>query len=857
MLYLRMFGGLSIHHAAGQRPSSAPITGAATQRRPLALLAFLATAGDRGRSRDEVLLHLWPDSTPARARNVLKQTLYALRRDLDEPDVVLGDRDRLRLNAAVVTNDVAELEAALDRAQSERAGVLYRGPFLDGVSLGDVPEFDLWARDERERLAARVTAAQRAAQRAAQPEYQPQHAVVTNAAPARQPRRRVHTRVFARGAAAAFVVLASLGALRSALRAHDAAAAPSAVDEQTIAVLPFDVATADTALEFLKKGMVDLLADRLTGDRESSPRAIAPSVRRAGRVVRGTVVGTSAHLVLSAEMRAATSGKTLGQASVTGTADSLSALVDRLAGMLLLSSVSHDAEPEQAARRALAGTPLTAVRDYVQGQTEYRAGQYDEAVKYFERALARDSTFAQAALGLAQSAGWAGAPEATIERGTRLAWRNRDRLSRRASLILASSAGSMEALRIGYAPDSLLMSTTERAAEANPDDAEMWYWLGDRYLHLGPAIGLAAPAERAAAAFRRAIAVDPSFTPPYIHLVQLAARSGDTAAVRQIASELLQRDSTSEAARFVQWRMAVALADSVTLRRIRSRFNEMPAGALRLILMTAECDAIGLDDADRALAALLGRSSTPGERALTLVLAHAYALNRGLWASALHATEAIAGDDPVPRWHLRIRVLDALYAGGDSVAARAAVDTLQRFANAPLLSDVPARSAQYEDIAVVTQWELWHGDRHGLTRALARLTAGGLPKDSLRRQVVNQIDAALLRAIAANTLGSHNLASVDSLDRLLAMNVVAPFEWPGLYSALVAARFFAINGEPNRALAAVRRRMSYFPESTYLAAGLDLEARVDVQLGNATDAAIVRHALDVLRQPPRAGVSAF
>ena len=208
-------------------------------------------------------------------------------------------------------------------------------------------------------------------------------------------------------------------------------------------------------------------------------------------------------------------------------------------------------------------------------------------------------------------------------------------------------------------------------------------------------------------------------------------------------------------------------------------------------------------------------------------------------------------------WHLRIRVLDALYAGGDSVAARAAVDTLQRFANAPLLQRRSARSAQYEDIAVVTQWELWHGDRHGLTRALARLTAGGLPKDSLRRQVVNQIDAALLRAIAANTLGSHNLASVDSLDRLLAMNVVAPFEWPGLYSALVAARFFAINGEPNRALAAVRRRMSYFPESTYLAAGLDLEARVDVQLGNATDAAIVRHALDVLRQPPRAGVSAF
>ena len=609
--------------------------------------------------------------------------------------------------------------------------------------------------------------------------------------------------------------------------------------------------------------MVDLLAIRLTGDRENSPQPItAPRRRGAPRRPRrvqehGRRNSDAAHLVLSAEMRATPSGKTLAQATVTGTADSLSTLVDRLAGTLLLGDATHETEPEQAARKALAGTPLTAVRDYVQGQTEYRAGRYDEAMKYFERALDRDSTFAQAALGLAQSAGWAGAPETVIQRGARIAWHNRDRLSHRANLVLAASVGGPDVLRTGYAPDTVLISAAERAAEANSDDAEMWYWLGDRYLHLGPAIGLDAPDERASAAFRRAITLDPTFTPPFIHLAQLVARSGDTTAVRLIATQLLQRDSTSEAARFVQWRMAVALGDSVTLWRIRAQFDEMPAGTLRLILMTAEYDAIGLDDADRALAALLRRSTTPGERAITLVHAHAYALNRGLWTSALHATEAIAGNDPVPRWHLRIRVLDALYAGGDSVAARAAVDTLRRFADAPLPSDIPARSAQYEDIAVVTQWELWHGDRHRLTRALARLAAGGSPGDSLRRQVANHIDEALLRAIAGNTLGSRNLASVDSLDRLLAMNAFAPFEWPTLYAAIAAARLFAIDGQPDRALTAVRRRVSYFPESTYLAVALDMEARLDAQLGNTRDAGIVRRAVDVLRQSPRAGVYPF
>jgi tetratricopeptide (TPR) repeat protein len=891
MLYLRMLGGLSIHHATEQGSSSlsaadgalqafTALTGAATQRRPLALLAYLATAGDRGRSRDDVLVHLWPDSTPARARNVLKQTVYALRRDLGEPDLVLADGDRLRLNPAVVANDVAEFEAALDRTEHERALALYRGPFLDGISLSGVPEFDRWAWLERERLAGRHTTARPVAQ----PEHQALHERVRSGADAEPTRHRVGARAFprrlSRGAVAAFVALAAVGAFRLARRAHGAVPL-TATDEQTIAILPFDIAAADTALEFLKKGMVDLLAIRLTGDGESSPRAIATGVvlrtleraspsasipstsaavqlaqdLHAGRVVQGSVLGTSAHLVLSAEMRASPSGKRLAQASVTGTADSLSMLVDRLAGMLLLGAATPNAEAEQAPRNALAGTPLTAVRDYVQGQTEYRAGRYDEAVRCFERALTRDSTFAQAALGLALSAGWAGAPEAIIQRGTRLAWRHRDRLSRRARLILSASVGGADVLKTGYASDTLLIGAAERAAEANPDDAEMWYWLGDRYLHLGPAMGLAAPDERAAAAFRRAIEVDPTFIPPFIHLVQLAARSGDTTTVRRTATQLLQRDSTSESARFIQWRMAIALADSATLRNVRSHFDEMPAGALRLILMTAECDAVGLDDADRAIATLLRRSTTRGERMITLIHAHAYALNRGQWQDALRATEAIAGDDPVPRWHLRIRVLDALYAGGDSIAARAAVDTLRRFADAALSSDARARSAQYEDIAVVTQWELWHGDRHGLPRAVARLSAGGLSGDSLRRQVANHIDAALLHAVAANTGGSRDVASVDSLDRLLAMNVVAPLEWPGLYSALAAARLFAVNGQPRRALTAVRRRMSYFPENTYLAAALDMEASVDMQLGNTADAGIVRHALAVLRGPSRGRIA--
>ena len=879
-----MLGGLSIDHVAEEPTSAAylastatppaALSGAAVQRRPLALLAFLATNGDRGRCRDDVLLHLWPDSTPARARNVLKQTLYALRRDLRAPDLLITDGDRLRLNPDVVASDVAELEAALDRGELDRAVALHRGPFLDGVSLGDVPEFEHWARSERERLAARVEAG-----RPGISDHPPDEELIVTPSRALPSPRRASTRWLTRSAIAAVVALMSLGAFRTARRVH-AGGAP-ATDPRVIAVLPFDISGADTALSFLSRGMLDLLAIRLTGDGDEAFRTISPTVMvrawertsaardtgstpsgtlefakqlGAGRVLRGSVVGTPAHLVLTADLSAVPTGKTVSRASVTGTVDSLSVLVDRLAGVLLLGADAPDAGAEPAVRRALASTPLVAVRDFVQGQSAYRAARYDDALKYFDRALASDSTFAQAALGLAQSAGWAGASGSTIQRGARLAWRHRDRLSRRASLVLAVSAGGADALRSGYAPDTALIGAAQRAVEANPDDPEMWYWLGDRYLHVGTAIGLAAPVERAAAAFRRAIALDPTFVPPFIHLIQLAARSGDTAAVNRIGTQLLQRDSTSEAARFVQWRMAVALGDSAALRTIRARFDEMPTGALRLILMTAESDAVGLDDADRALSAMLRRSATADERAITLVHAHAYALNRGRQADALHATAALAGDDPVPQWHLRIRILDALYAGGDTAAAQAAVDTLRRFAEAPLASEAHDRSAQYDDIAVVTQWQLSHGNRRGFARALERLSGGASVPDSLRRLVVNRVEIALLRALAANTGGSRDLASIDTLDTVLANNVMAPFEWPGLYPALVAARLFEINGQPDRALTAVRRRVQYFPESGYLAASLAVEARVASQLGDTASATAARRALQALRSP---GVSAF
>jgi DNA-binding SARP family transcriptional activator len=143
---IETFGGLRVVGGA------APLTGAATQRKTLLLLAVLAASATQGISRDRLLALFWPDSDGDRGRNALKQALHILRRDLHDPELVAGG-PTLRLNPDSVTSDVQEFEAALAAGSAELAAELYQGPFLDGLYLDGAPEFERWAERERSRLA--------------------------------------------------------------------------------------------------------------------------------------------------------------------------------------------------------------------------------------------------------------------------------------------------------------------------------------------------------------------------------------------------------------------------------------------------------------------------------------------------------------------------------------------------------------------------------------------------------------------------------------------------------------------------------------------------------------------------------
>lgn len=146
MLSLITLGGLSV------RRDGIPVD-TSRIRKPLAMLAVVAAAGDAGVSRERLQGLFWPESDADRARGGLKQAQYVIRQSLGIDPFRPGGFV-VALEPATISADAPEFEARVRRGELDAAVALYAGPFLDGVYLKDVPDFEQWVDRERMRLAA-------------------------------------------------------------------------------------------------------------------------------------------------------------------------------------------------------------------------------------------------------------------------------------------------------------------------------------------------------------------------------------------------------------------------------------------------------------------------------------------------------------------------------------------------------------------------------------------------------------------------------------------------------------------------------------------------------------------------------
>ena len=670
----------------------------------------------------------------------------------------------------------------------------------------------------------------------------------------RPPFSRIPRRVVA---VASMVVLISVAAVLWGSRSSRASRAEAPTVPGMVVVAPFRVAGADPSLGYLHEGLVDLLVTKLTDDQAGlaadpasvvsgwrrarllgnadAPRAEALRIARelgADRLITGSVVGTASRVVISASLVTVPSGQLRAQATVEGGVDSLNALVDRLAiGLLAKEAGAWD---RLASRTS---TSLPALRAFLDGQSAYRRGGYRNAVQHFGRALELDSTFAMAALGLAQSAERIGLG-AQRSRGLAAAWQARGELTERDRVYLDALAGP----RYPAPPSEReQLAGWERAAAATPSRADVWHELGERFFYDGQLLGVRNWYERAVGAFERAAELDGEFASPLQYLAQLAAHAGDTTDVRRLTSRYLQLDSAGDLSDFVRWRSAVAVDDRRSLTQLRRQFTAMPAVTLQLIAISAQFHLIEGEDAERAFAVLLGRAVRGAERVELHLGRHALALNRGRPSAAVEIAEEIEELQPLSTDAARLRVLDGLYGWGDSAVAARSIRRLDRVTDGAQSSRLgPDR---LEDVCVAAQWRAWHDDVSALGEAMRVLTNGSHDWPSAA------VCAALIDAIAATRQRRPDArARAQRLDSLVMFG-------PTLgdmrsYVNLAAARVHESQGDRTRALAAIRRRPHMQRWGEYLAPALYDEGRLAAMTGDSAAAArAYRHFLSLQQDP--------
>jgi DNA-binding SARP family transcriptional activator len=460
------------------------------------------------------------------------------------------------------------------------------------------------------------------------------------------------------------VALALLVAVASgiaSLASRDRAAA-LAVSDSRIAVLPFGVRTSPE-FAYLGAGMSDLLSTGLDGAGEIrtvkpeallgsgaamgadlDPTAALALARRfgAGASVVGTVIEVERRLHIRAALYRHGDGlEPVAEAAVEGDVFELFSLVDALAAALL---EANGAAPGLGGRGIAARTThsLPALKEYLIGERDYRAGRYVPAADAFARSVAHDSTFALAHYRLSLAALAADRPGTYPADADARAWRHAERLGERDRRMLeaymAWRRGSADAAERLY----------REAVAAYPTDVDAWYQLGETLFHYNPLRGR--PLAEARAPFARVLALDPDRWGALLHLVEVAARQGEVRETRRLLARLRRLAPSGGEALEVRTLEAIANRDAGALRRLEPELAAADENILSRILWRTAVYFGDLDEARR----IGGLLTQPHRNEYARMTGHSQLafleLAAGRLAAADAALDAVAALD-ASRWH--------------------------------------------------------------------------------------------------------------------------------------------------------------------------------------------------------------
>ncbi|MDQ6830767.1 MAG: hypothetical protein M3081_18045 [Gemmatimonadota bacterium] len=775
MIDLRTLGVLDLRGADGHE--FRPVL---QQPKRLALLVYLAVATPQRFHRRDTLLGLfWPELDTEHARAALRRSLYFLRRALGDGVLVGRGDEEVGLAAERLACDVHGFESALEEGRLAEAVELYKGALLPGFYVAGAPEFERWLDGERARLHDRaLDAAWKLAEQLESAGDARGAATlsrrVTTLAPYDEPaHRRLITlldRVGDRAAALRtydelakrlradyeLTPSAKTTQLVDAIRARRDAPAKEAstvtpaatpifsLSATTIAVLPFSV-RGSRDVTYLGEGIVDLLSTTLDGAgdfRTVDPRALLRHVAEeqapdldpargraiaerfgAGSFVLGSVVEAAGQLRVSATLYDARTGAGAREetrtevqgASETGIFD----MVDALARQLLAAQ-SRGPDARRARLAALTTESLPALKAYLRGESEFRAGRYFQALAEFQDAATEDSSFALAYFRLAAAAAAVANLELARE-STEQAWRHRDRLSDHDRQLLEAQRAWLR----GAADEAEGLLTS--VVSTHVDDMEAWFLLGDVQFHHNPLRGR--PMAEARTAFEHALRYDPNHVSSLLHLARIAAVERNVGELDTIVDRVLALSPAGDRALSARALRAFTVGNQIEKARVITALG----GARGLAVGIAFTDIV-LYARDFSGAYRLARLFTkvvrsPEEKALChFVVAH-LELTRGRVRAARQELRWASAYDYA--WALELRALFAAlpFIRVPSDEVKAVRDELERW------DPLSARPNRNQVLSV-------HNGAHSMVRSyLLGLLAARSGDDAEGRRRAAELDA--------------------------------------------------------------------------------------------------------------------
>ncbi|MBA3555834.1 MAG: hypothetical protein H0W29_13890, partial [Gemmatimonadales bacterium] len=667
------------------------------QPKRLGLLAYLAAASPRRfHRRDSLLALFWPDLDQDHARAALRRSLYFLRTELGADAVSSRGDDEVGAPEDRLWCDAGALDRALAAGEPERALDLYRGGFLDGLHVeGAAPEFQEWLDRERARLRDRAAMAARTLADRAEGAGRPEEA-------AGWVRRGLELAPEDEAALRRLLLLLERSGDRpAAIRAYEEFARrmsqeleldPSDETRELmetvrsgdhtrelesepgrIAVLPFAV-RGDARLAYLGEGMVDLLATKLDGAgeirtvdarallhflgderRDAMAGAGAEPVegRRvaahfgAGRFLLGTLVEAGGRLQVGASLYDL-SGRVVANVRATASGETeLFELVDELARQLLAAAgVGHSTRLTRLA--GLTTDSLDALRAYLLGERDLRAGRYFDAMEGFQAAVDADPSFALAHYRLAAAAAGCALPE--LARGfADQGYEHRRRLSPHDQLVLRAQRAWLH----GAVPEAESLYNT--ITGTYPDDVEAWFHLGDLLFHSNPLRGRSAVEARAP--FERVVRLEPNHVGALVHLARIAAIAGRRDEMLALAERVQRVSPEGDQALAMRALRVFAGEDRAAMVDLAEKLQGARALTVAIAFADVALYARNLAGAEMLARGFIQVARSPELRALCHILLAHLALTGGRRGDA--AVELAQAEGLDPTWGREMRALFA------------------------------------------------------------------------------------------------------------------------------------------------------------------------------------------------------